>query len=385
MGKLSYIFAALLITFVSCSEQKTKQIPLIEGQVANYSGVLAYLYAEEAPARALDTIEVDANGSFSVAKQSIEKPGFYYLQLEKAGRIYFFLKPSDYINFQADANHLLETCQSNNSKLLNHYWSLKKINHTFNTAFKDISTTFAQMGGQEANDSLYHALVTQKKELIKQLRDQCLKISQQANSPIIDFVMLNIKAGNQSLFSIKSDLELFVNNAEQLTNDEQIKALFTDYDQKIMQAYSLIRAEGYYQKGNKFPQLKARTNWNEALSLNKVQGHPIHIVLWSGEDLLDDSKLKQCKTLMYRYGSNGLKTIMIAYTNNKEKWLSNIKKHRLPYWHFVDTLSVQSPDLSKMGVRSLPCNFVVDSVGTIINRDIWGEELALTIRSNIEK
>ncbi|GAF01734.1 DUF4369 domain-containing protein [Saccharicrinis fermentans] len=385
MGKLSYIFAALLVIIVSCSEKKVKQIPLIEGQISNYSGHKAYLYADETPDIPLDTIEMDANGTFSVAKQCIEKAGFYYLRLENGGRINFFLRPSDYIHFQADAKHLLETCQSNNSKLLSNYWSLEKINLNFNTGLKEISTKLSQMGGQEPNDSLYKALHTQRNKLAQQLRDKCLKISEQANSPIIDFIMLNIKAGNQSLFSMKSDLQLFVDNAEQLTNDEQTQALFADYDKKIMQAYSLIRAQGYYQKGEQFPELRARTNWNEALQLNTVHGNPIHIILWSGEDLRDEAKLKQSKAMMYRYGSKGLKTIMIAYTNNKNKWLSNIKKHRLPYWHLVDTLSLQSPDLPKIGVRSLPCNFVIDSIGTIINRDIWGQELELTIRSNIEK
>ncbi|WP_430932021.1 TlpA family protein disulfide reductase [Saccharicrinis sp. 156] len=385
MKTFIYILACLLFVITSCSEKKVKQIPLIEGHISNYNGNKVFLFEDGAADVALDTADVDSEGVFSVSKQSIKTIGFFYLQFQDGGKINFFLKPTDYVYLQVDANNLLESCKSNNSKLLMSYWELEKINHEFNSKLKKLSEEFSYMEGQALNDSLYQNLYRRKDILIKDLRNKSLRIAKEANSPIIDFLMLNQKAGNNSLFSLESDLQLFVDNAEQLTSDEQLKKLFAEYDKKIMQTYALIRAEGHYHKGNKFPELRARTNWNEIVTLKDMNGKPTHIIFWSGHDLMDDAKLKQTKSMMYRYGSQGLKTVMVAYTKNKKNWLAHIKKHRLPYWHLIDTMSVHSLDLVETGVRSLPCNFVVDSAGTIINRDIWGDELELTIRSNIKK
>ena len=221
--------------------------------------------------------------------------------------------------------------------------------------------------------------------LSKTLETKGRTIAKKFGSPIIDFLMLNQKSGNVSLFNLKDDIQLFLDNAEALNSDEQLEDLFASYDKMIMEAYALVRAEERYHKGGKFPELKARSNWNEQVSLRKINGEVVHVIFWNGTSMLDKSKIKEIKQLMFKYGPKGLKTLMVAYSNDKETWLSKIKEYRLPYFHLIDTGAIQSTDLTETGVSALPCNFVVDSTGTILNREIWGKELEQSIGSYIKK
>lgn len=379
------IFGIITLLLFSCSEKKVKQIPLIEGLVSNYAHQQIYLFNESDTSNALDTISIDTEGTFSVAKQSIKKAGFYYLDFADAGRINLFLKPSDYINLNADASQLTNSIKSNNSKFHTTLWKLNKNRIAFAKEMDQLSDRLNQIDSENYNDSIYKALYKQKEILIEQYRKQSIDITKGNESPILEYIMLNQKAGNISIFNLQKDIQLFIDNAEKLTSNPETAELFQAYDQQIMQAFTAIRAEQRYHQGGTFPELRARTNWNEIVTLNQVKGKPCHIILWSGKDLMDDAKLKQSKQLMYRYGPKGLKTIMVAYTKDKESWLGAIKKYKLPYWHLLDTNSVESLDLVEMGVRSLPCNFVVDSTGVILQRNIWGDQLNQSILSYIKK
>ncbi|WP_066629858.1 TlpA family protein disulfide reductase [Labilibacter marinus] len=379
------IFGIITLLLFSCSEKKVKQIPLIEGLVSNYAHQQIYLFNESDTSNALDTISIDTEGTFSVAKQSIKKAGFYYLDFADASRINLFLKPSDYINLNADASQLTNSIKSNNSKFHTTLWKLNKNRIAFAKEMDQLSDRLNQIDSENYNDSIYKALYKQKEILIEQYRKQSIDITKGNESPILEYIMLNQKAGNISIFNLQKDIQLFIDNAEKLTSNPETAELFQAYDQQIMQAFTAIRAEQRYHQGGTFPELRARTNWNEIVTLNQVKGKPCHIILWSGKDLMDDAKLKQSKQLMYRYGPKGLKTIMVAYTKDKESWLGAIKKYKLPYWHLLDTNSVESLDLVEMGVRSLPCNFVVDSTGVILQRNIWGDQLNQSILSYIKK
>ncbi len=386
MRKLIYIFIGIIFIIVSCSEKKVKQIPLIEGRITNYYEKDIFLFENGNNKIPLDTIIVNEEGYFSIPKESIKSTNFYYLQLNNKVRINLFLKTTDYINIQFDADNVNETLSSTNSNFMTKFWELERNNQLFNKEINKISSEVTQkLDEQELNDSLYESFSKRKDKLVNDFRKKNLKIVESTKNSVLDFVMLNQKAANVTLFDLKNDLDRFLKNAEDLIKDEELKRIFDSYDKEIMTAYSLIRAGEHYNIGGEFPKLKARTNWNETVDLEQLKGKPTHIIFWSGIDLLEDDKLKQVKRMMYRYGKRGLKTMMVAYTNDKEQWLKNIKRYKLPYWHLIDTVSVESTDLIEMGVRYLPCNFIVDSTGVIIQRNIWGNDLEKAINNYVRK
>lgn len=359
----------------SCLKKEVEQVPIIEGRIENCSHNSIFLYNNEDPLMAIDTIKINKDGFFTVPKKSITHIGFYSLKFSNSDEVLFFLRPSDFVSFQFNEKNIVETCKSNNSNLLNAIWDLKRSHALFAREMDSLSYQLNEMSGKAINDSLFKSLNVKRDSLILTYKTQSINVSKGVNSPVVTFLMLNQKHGNVSLFSLKDDLDLFLNNEEELMKDDQLKELFATYDQNLMKAYSSIRAEQRYHAGGKFRTLKAYTNWDQELPLKKINGNPLHVILWSGIDFKDEQKLSEIKRLNMKYKARGLKTLMVAYQKDKEVWLNSIKKNKLSFWHLIDTTEFNSVDLVEMGVRYLPCNFVVDTTGTIINRDVWGGDL----------
>ncbi len=384
MRNTAYLLLASIIFTFSCSEKKIKTIPLIEGKISGMGASAPVIYLiQNGQSNHLDTAEITSEGSFSISKNNITEVGFYTLLINKQ-KINLFLSPDDYINIWFDNNDV-SNCKSNNSPVNSTIWALEKNTQQFASEMDKLTRELLEIKEVLPGDSSKIKLYQKREKLINQYKNKALKIGQGTHSNVVQFLMLNQKHGNVALFPLKENIQLFLDNAEKLNADEKLKKLFASYDEDLMKAYSIIRAKERYDHGGIFPSLKARTNWNEKVSLKETGGDLIHIVLWNGNDLLDDKKLKQTKSLMYRYGNKGLKTMMVAYTLDKEMWLNSIKQNRLPYWHLIDTTALQSSDLQEMGITSLPCNFMVDTAGVIYNRNVWDEELSQSISANLKK
>ncbi|TLX77672.1 redoxin domain-containing protein [Labilibacter sediminis] len=379
------IYILLVVLFSSCFEEKVKQVPVVEGRIENCTQKEIFLYKNDQPSVPVDTISVSTEGLFKVYKESVSEPGFYHLKLKDKHPVLLFLLPTNFVSLQFNEEQIRESCVSNNSKLSNAIWALQRNTSSFGVELDKLTRQLKELSGLAYNDSVYNHLKVQRDSLIQHYKKQSIQISKKVKSPVIDFLMLNQKYGNISLFSLEGDLQLFLNNAELLMKDAQLKHVFSAYDQELMTVYSSIRAEQRYDAGGQFPALKARTNWDEEVPLSKINGKPLHIVFWTGADLSDEEKMAQVKKMNLRYARKGLKTLMVAFQKDKEVWLQSIKDHKLPFWHLVDTTALESVDLSEMGVRALPVNFIVDTTGAIINRDVWGKDLQVAIDSYLKK
>ncbi len=373
MKIISLIVLALAI--VSCTSPEEQKVPLIDGHMLNGGPQQLILYLNNTQTEFIDTIPVHSDGTFIVNQESIITPGFYYLDLGNSDRINLFLQPGDFIQLSFDAKNSNQTCISKNSKFLNAYWEIEKNTTLFSQEITRLTNQFKKTTDTIFNAALYDSIYEAKDRIIKEFRKRSLDITKGIDNPVLTYLMLNQKCGNNSLFSVEKDLKLFLDNAEKLMSHAELKELFTEYDQHLMQAYSSIRSTERYSKGGQLPALRARTNWDEELNLENTNGKLIHLILWTAEEEYNEQKIPEIKNLMRRYGNSGLKTVMLAYQTDKQIWINSIKKYNLPYWHLIDTLELNSPDLQELAIRSLPCNFLITPKGAIVHRDLWDNKL----------
>lgn len=243
MKNIYYISLAIVILLSSCGEKKVEQIPLIEGLIANYYGTPVLFFNDADPSQPIDTVEVSAGGAFIVPQKSIKTAGFYYLEFSGIEKIDLFLKPNDYINLELDADSISETYRSNNSKFMTALWALQENNTMFTSDMNKLLLDFNDMVGKTYNDSLYQSLYAQKDSIQNLYKSKSLEIAKEINSPVIDFFMLNQKTGNIAQFSLEVDKQLFINNAKELSSNPQFDAIFKEYVNNVMQAYSAMVSE----------------------------------------------------------------------------------------------------------------------------------------------
>ncbi len=372
-----YLFGMLLLfVLFSCKESIEQKVPVVDGILLNHTNSKILFYKESDNAILLDTTVVNEDGTFRIYKEDVDVPAFYSLAFHDGSKINLFLGPNDFIQMQIDAKNIKESCQSKNSKVMNAFWQIERNEIHFQEEIHNITREFKTLIGSEDADSLYQDLQNQKDSIINVYREASIDITKNVDNDIVKWKMLNQKACNITLFSLEKDLKLFLKNAENLTSNESLDSLFIDYDKSLTKAYAAIRAKQRYSEGEHQINLKARTNWNDSLPLQNINAKLIHIVFWNDSlNQHNDVRFSVVSRLQQRYGVRGLKTLMVAYEKDKDQWRDNINKLNSNYWHLIDTAGITSTDLQELGVRSLPFNFLVNSDGKIIARDVWSSEL----------
>ncbi|MGE6355005.1 redoxin domain-containing protein [Flavobacterium sp. NPDC079362] len=81
------------------------------------------------------------------------------------------------------------------------------------------------------------------------------------------------------------------------------------------------------------------------------------------------------------YHDKGFNIIGISLDKKKENWIKGIKDDHLD-WLQVSELIYWNSEIAKLyGVRAIPANYLVDSKGIIVARNLRGEELQSTLKS----
>ncbi len=372
----------LLFVLISCNEPVEQRVPVVDGVIQNSISKTLYLYKQDKELILLDTILINDQGGFRIYQESIDTIGFYLLKFDNGNEVNMFLKHNDFIQLHAEYPDITNTCESKNSKAMNAFWNIERNTKQFQKEIENIDNAFKNLIGAEDVDSLYNELLHRKDSIKNIYKSKSLDIVKGVKNEVVTWLMLNQKAGNVSLFSLDKDLKLFLENDEDLTRNKDLKPFFAQYDEDLMKVYSLIRTSERFSEGENWISLKARTNWNDSLPLQKLNAKLVHVVLWDANlNQKQSNRINVVSAVQKKYGGRGLKTLMVAYQRDKNLWKDNINKLNNSYWHLIDTSGIESTDLMELGVRYFPLNFLVDRDGKIVARDLWDQELDKRVSS----
>ncbi|MBF4483553.1 TlpA disulfide reductase family protein [Flavobacterium sp. CSZ] len=81
------------------------------------------------------------------------------------------------------------------------------------------------------------------------------------------------------------------------------------------------------------------------------------------------------------YHDKGFNIIGISLDKKKENWVKGIQDDHLDWLHVSDLLFWNSAIAKLYGVRAIPANYLVDSKGIIVARNLHGDELQTTLKS----
>jgi peroxiredoxin len=85
------------------------------------------------------------------------------------------------------------------------------------------------------------------------------------------------------------------------------------------------------------------------------------------------------------FHDKGFNILGVSLDKKKESWIKGIKDDHLD-WQQVSDLSYWNNEIAKLyGVRSIPGNYLVDSKGIIVAKNLHGEELQSTLKALLEK
>jgi len=85
------------------------------------------------------------------------------------------------------------------------------------------------------------------------------------------------------------------------------------------------------------------------------------------------------------FHDKGFNIVGISLDKKKENWIKGIQDDNLTWLHVSDLLFWNSAVAKLYGIRAIPGNYLVDSNGIIVAKNLQGEELQSTLKSLLEK
>lgn len=84
------------------------------------------------------------------------------------------------------------------------------------------------------------------------------------------------------------------------------------------------------------------------------------------------------------YHDKGFNIIGVSLDKKKENWIKGINDDKLNWLHVSD-LAFWNSEIAKLyGVRAIPSNYLVDSKGIIVAKNLHEEELQTTLKSLLD-
>ncbi len=131
--------------------------------------------------------------------------------------------------------------------------------------------------------------------------------------------------------------------------------------------------------GDNYPDLKLPDIYGESHTLSDLQGQVILVDFWHSADpsaALNNGELKELYTAVHE---RGLEIYQVSLDTQKVAWITTVQNQKLPWVSVGDMLGVKSPAAVSYNITHLPSNFLIGRDGTIVGRDLFGEELVLKV------
>jgi len=144
-----------------------------------------------------------------------------------------------------------------------------------------------------------------------------------------------------------------------------------------------LKAASQTAVGKIFPNLPLTDTKNVKLNLAAAQNGKAFVLLdfWYSHCAPCIAQFQQLKTIYREFEPFGLEIICISTDsqNDEKNWLTAINKNQLPWKNFWDIGGVET---KKLSINSFPTNFLLDSNGKVIQRNIDPFQLNLLLRNN---
>lgn len=119
--------------------------------------------------------------------------------------------------------------------------------------------------------------------------------------------------------------------------------------------------------------------------LPDTAGNPVKLSSLAGKMVLLDFWASWCPPcreenpnlvkLHNLYKDKGFAIFQVSLDKKKEAWIKGIKEDKLDWTHVSDLAFWNSGPAKTYGVRAIPSNLLIDETGTIIARNLMGEDL----------
>lgn len=368
------VSALFVLSMLACSGPKQKDGFIIKGKIGGLRQNEAYLLTyKDGAAVTLDSSVIDTRkGTFRLHGR-VETPDLMYIAFPDGSEIEVFIENA-MINIEGDRiqNAVISGSRSNDE-----YTSYKVGRDSVERAF---------IGQQAEYDSVLLKYSTARKAgneaETRSLYDQLVKIESLPEARLKEYNLAFVKNHGSSFVApvILWDELAWSMDAPEM--DPLVKGFDTS-----------IQKSGYVVLLNKrIETLKKVAVGSPApdFIMEDTLGHPQKLSSFFGKVLLVDFWASWCGpcrrenpnilAAYKQFNRKGFDIVGVSLDNSKARWIKAIEDDKLT-WHQLSDLQKWNNAASKLyGIRSIPSNLLLDKNGTIIAKNLMGDDLTNKLR-----
>lgn len=247
---------------------------------------------------------------------------------------------------------------SHAQQLLNEY---NKEIQKFYSQMRELSSKY-EIAAQNNDEAEMENISKEYEQIEKnQMNYMTLFLNKNCKSFVAPYILYN----NRYNFEL-NELEDFVNNFN-ITQDNNFSKLLDEYI-AVLQRVDI---------GQPYLDFTQETPEGDMLSLSELVGKSKLLLIdfwasWCGPCRAENPNVVE----VYRdYHEKGFDVLGVSLDMNKEKWIDAIEKDGL-IWHNISDLKYwQNEAAQAYGISSIPSNLLLDENGTIIAKNLRGEDL----------
>lgn len=371
MNKVSFIlFSALAALFCSC---QTSTVTL-EGRLV--AGDEKSVYLEQVSSLrqvVIDTAELDDAGNYRFEVKQVAKSPSLYNILYNGERIPLFLAAGDQLTVNSVGNIVRNYTVEGSieSELLRgFYQSFIAGAQNLESIAKKVSDTSLSAEERDVLLKEYTAVYYGIR------RDQLRFIAEHPASLAAVYAIYQRLPGDQYLSDGVNDVLHYRTVAEALAES------YPDSPYLVMLRGDIARMEATQRlvenvTESSIPDLELQDIYGKKISLSSLLGKVVLLDFWSaelGNSNVMNAELKEIYA-KYHNAATPFEVYQVAVDTSKPLWISTVQEQQLPWISVSDLRGLASTAVGTYNVTKLPTSFLIDKNGTIVGRDIRGEEL----------
>lgn len=399
MKYFKFILPILAISLWSCGASSTEEageqkhsmdtdsteviINSLESGSVNITGSIEgspiqkiYLYKYGVnPAQTIDSSEIDANGNFSF---NLNHQGFNFFGIgfQSNNAALVLLGANDEIMINGSFNNWARDYQvsgTGHSTAIRSYLLMRQ-------NFTDkITVLKSELAAIPKSDKAKQDAINEKGMAIQEefVAARNAFVKENDDTPALYIVLQDIYDPISDIEQLKAIGKATNKYLPNSMFSEQVNAVLSQAEQQIAYTEQMNSAQGAVGIGKPAPDLNFATPEGKMLSLSSLKGKVILLDFWA-------SWCKPCRMenpnvvkLYNEYKDKGFTVYSVSLDNNKAQWINAIQADGL-IWpnHVSDLGGWNSVPAAIYSVNSIPQTYLIDADGTIIAKDLRGQDLA---------